>query len=452
MKHFVQVAAPINRSEKFLLITESGEEFQPFNIAMKNMARQGYSENTIEQYAGHIARFIDYIYVAGEYLPDSGTESLMDAVYSYRSYLLFGEKSADELARKIAKELRPGRITSEASLLPIGAAIKYFLTLSDVVALASNQETLFDNISTNKRRKLSESEKRAIKRNSTLGGVLRGGAKLISGSGGVFGRVSKNSSGPKSKKPMPYNKVGELIEAAKSYRDKAFYSFLAASGCRQHEALQIRIEDIDFDRRTVELISPFSRDMEDLSESETKMLSWKGRATSTTFLIEPFKSAFFEFLEQYFRHERIAHSANSYVFQRKDGRPYFTSARQSRAETFRALKKKIGLGGEKYITAHSIRHTYGTYTLNYLPLQDSFGLPITVVRLLMGHSSLSSTEVYARQDEELALAQIEYANEMIHTLDGTKSLDEIRISYHKNQINEILRLADMNDKDVEAQR
>lgn len=60
------ISAPRDRVEKYLLLTSgSSEEFLPFQLTMKNLHRQGYAENTIEQYTGHIARFIDFVHEAG---------------------------------------------------------------------------------------------------------------------------------------------------------------------------------------------------------------------------------------------------------------------------------------------------------------------------------------------------------------------------------------------------
>lgn len=440
MKHFQLTRAPSTRNFKFILITNEGYEFEPFSIAIRNMTRQGYSSNTIEQYSGHIARFIDYIYEAAEHIPDLTAESILDIVYSYRGFLLFGANSEDALTKKIALQLRPSRVTSGSSLPTINAALQYFLTLSDTKALNEGQGTLFDKVSLPKNRKLTNEEQSAIKRKSMLAGVIRGGAKLISDRHGILGRPPRVADNQHAREAMPFDKVGELISCARSYRDKAFYSLLAASGCRQHEALQVHLSDVNFEKRSVVLKDPFKRDIFDLSESEYQKLGWKGRATPTTFLIEPFKSSFFEYLEKYIRHERIAHGLNDYLFQKKDGRPYFTATRQSRTDTFKKLRDRIGLKGKNSITPHSIRHMYGTYTLNYLPLQDRFGLPLAIVRLLMGHSSITSTEIYAKQDEDMAMTHIEYANQMVYELEGSLSIDEIKVLYHKREIAKVMSL------------
>lgn len=446
MKHFVMLKAPANRTERFLLLTSEGEEFEPFMMTMKNLSRKGYSNNTIEQYAGHIARFIDYVYEASEHTQNVTAEFIHEVVYGYKNYLLFGHDASDELTKKIALVLKPGKKTSSSSLLPIGAAIKYFLTLSDVKALSVGEKTLFDNVSLPEQRKLNKLEKSKLKKHSMLAGVIRGGANFTKQTNSLFGKRTKSSSEEYKRDEMPFDKVGELINKAHSYRDKTIYSLLGASGGRQHEILQMRMSDYDLNKREVYLIDPFTRDNTDLSQDEYKKLSWKGRATKETFLIEPFKTAFFENLKNYIRYERVAHGLHDFIFQQRNGRPYFATARQSRIDAFNSLKKKIGLQGIKEITGHSIRHMYGCYTLNYLPISDRFGLPMAIVKVLMGHSDIKSTNLYARHDKDRIKAEIEYANQMIFGLEGSLSLNEIKMSYHQDEINRLKSIEETASK------
>jgi integrase len=400
MKHFIQIKAPKNRPEMYLLLTKEGNEFRPFSITMKNMARQEYTQNTINQYAGHIARFIDYIYEASKHTDAVTPEFVLDVVYGYKDFLLFGVDAEDELTVKIAVELRPNRTTSGASLQPIGSAIKYFLTLSDAKSLVENEETLFSKITLPKLQRLTAAQQAQMKQTSMLASVIRGGTQFTKKSGSIFGNYKKTTSSYK-RLPMPFDKTSELIRVCRSYRDKALYSLLAASGCRIHEALQLRFCDINLEERSVFLIDPFQRDNGGLTPEEYNQLAWKGRATEETFLIEPFKTLFFEHLVSYIKKERIAHGKHDFIFQNKDGRPYFTTTRQTRTGAFRKLRDKIGLAGVMEITVHSLRHAYGFYTLNYLPLAGQFGLPISIVKLLMGHANLASTELYAKHDKEL---------------------------------------------------
>lgn len=438
MKHFILIPAPKNRLEKYLLITlSSAEEFQPFQITLRNLHRQGYSLNTIDQYAGHIARFIDYIFEAALHVNDITQEFIQNAIDLYKSYLLFGVESRYELASSVAKELKPAHKTQQSSLISIGAAIKYFLLLSDVKALGAEQELLFSQLSQPQRWKLKKEEQLKLKQSCMFAGVVRGGIMYTKRTGGLFGK-SKSSSKKHKKQSVPFDQCCPLIESATSYRNKAIYSLLAASGARQHEVYQLRLRDIDFENRKVVLVDPETRDNSDLSEEEFNKLTWKGRATEKTFLIEPFKTMFFENLLQYIKHERIANGSHDFVFQKQNGRPYFITSRTSRSDAFKACKGKVGLIDNKLISLHSFRHSYGTYTLNYLPTNTGFGFPITTIKLLMGHDSLESTEIYAKKDEDVVEAQIEFANQQVFGLDQLLSLKEIKLRYHQSEIDSLL--------------
>ncbi|WOX07032.1 tyrosine-type recombinase/integrase [Microbulbifer pacificus] len=404
------------------------------------MTRQGYSSNTIEQYSGHIARFINYIYEAALHIPKASPEIIEQAIYSYRDYLLFGVDSSDWLARRVAIELKPKKTTSQRSLIPIGAAISYFLTLSDASAIANGIPPLLPRVTQPTFKHLSPYEKNRIKQSSMLSGVIRNGTKFTKKSDGLFRVPRGNRAAINARDPFPFDRARDLIVQTRSLRDRAFFSLLAASGCRQHEALQIRICDVDFNDFSVKLINPFSRKNTGLEQSEYEKLAWKGRATDQTFLIEPFKTLFFENLSKYLKRERNPYCRHDFIFQKDNGRPYFTSSRQSRAETFSRIKNEIGLGGKSNISVHSLRHMYGTYTLNYIPIGDDLGLNESIVRLLMGHSCITSTRLYARKDTDQIRSAIEYSNQLVSEHASRLSLSEIRINYHKMEIKRLLDL------------
>lgn len=72
--------------------------------------------------------------------------------------------------------------------------------------------------------------------------------------------------------------------------------------------------------------------------------------------------------------------------QNKD-RPLPSLSNKSFNDNIRTIAKYLGI--EKHLTAHSSRHTFGTL------LADK-GVPIEIIRSLMGHSSVVTTEVYSK--------------------------------------------------------
>lgn len=423
----------------YILLDSDGNSFPPFASTIKRLVRNGHSDNTIEQYSGHIARFLDYLYEAADLIERHSAENILDAIYSYKSFLLFGQKSDDPLAVAVAKALNVTRVTNKKSLGPIEAAIKLFLLESQSESHGYDEIPLFAHLNLPPR-PISSWERRQMLSKSMLAGVIRGGPRFTTKGNSLFGIKRGGLATEFERKPIPYEKIKPLIESFNSLRDKTYYSFLAASGCRGHEARQIRIKDINVEERKVSLVAPKKHEIADLTESEYRCLDWKGRASEDTFLIEPFKSMFFNYYLQYRKMERIATTGNNYLFQQKNGRPFFTTARSTRAEAFRTALKKIDLDFPEY-AGHSLRHSYGSYTVNYMPLPNgSYGLPLPIVKVLMGHSSITSTDIYAKKDHELVKALIEHANREIFYGQSTLTLNEIRIKYHQAEIDALSKL------------
>lgn len=218
----------------------------------------------------------------------------------------------------------------------------------------------------------------------------------------------------------------------------ALYSLLAATGMRTHEALQLRFIDIitEIDGSTsIELHSPFSRPTPGLTPNESAKLAWKGRETHRTFMIEPFASIFWENLKNYLELEYNQSVNHDFIFQLDNGRPFFTSDRKNRNTTFKRYATKSGVKETKSIRIHSLRHMYGTYILNYMPVPGNRipGLPLVYVQRLMGHASSSSTMRYAKQDEDILDAYLEHANKYVMG-QGEASLEETRVNFHSRQI------------------
>jgi len=65
----------------------------------------------------------------------------------------------------------------------------------------------------------------------------------------------------------------------------------------------------------------------------------------------------------------------------------------------RSVRKSLGL--DESITPHSLRHGYATRLLEQ-------GLPIETIRILMGHESIKTTQVYLHLSEAVR-AQVQEA-------------------------------------------
>ena len=376
---------------------------------------------------------------------------LSEAVEAYGEYLQLGLDARNPLSRRIASTLPPG-CNSAVSLGPKNAAIRKFLGLSESIRQemaemaqwTGNKDVVIDEgpllPELGRRRALRPSEVRAMQANSMLAGVIAGGPKLIND---VALTSAVGDIPYEHDRAFPYDKVLSLIYAMPTYRDKAFYALLAASGCRTHEALQLLSEDIDVLDGSVQLVDPGLRvghsSYRALSADERSILAWKGRATSLTLLIEPFASAFFESLKGYFECEHIAHGKHEFVFQyltgKGRGKPYFLSSAASRLELFHKACRRINVELPPRTGAHSLRHMYGTYLLNYFPRPNGeYGLPPAMVQQLMGHADLKSTFKYARYDRDLIRLELENANNVIFADGEPKRFIDLKIAALESQL------------------
>lgn len=452
-KAFYMIGDPIDG----VIADRSGNLYRPYQLFVQHMLERGYATNSVSAYADHVYRFLNYVTRAIELTPGPiDKPALRLIILSYTSYLLHGEESPNAIVRQIATEQGKTLKTSLNSLAPIDHAISYFIRFGELEQLDEAGEGDIAPLFSAAQNLVSSFENKKIKKNSMIAGVIKGGltAKERVSYGVLIRKRSKKKNKVYTTQSIDLSRVSSLIESATNLRDKTFYSLLAASGARSHEALQLRLTDVDVVNKEVYLRDPneIDRNTLGLTPDEEGKLAWKGRNTETTFLIEPFKSMFFNYLAQYMKQDRVSTCGHPFIFQNyKTLRPFFCSDRSSRIKQFKAAAKKSGIVDTTCISPHSLRHTYGTYTLNYLPIPNGeFGLPIQYVRILMGHESLSSTEVYAKEDEDILKEQIQYANELLFEANEV-DLKMISLKYQESKLskikNEISRLLNKDKKD-----
>ncbi|NNA27665.1 site-specific integrase [Pseudomonas lundensis] len=469
MKNFILVEAPLTSEARYLLlhldpdIPDELREFKPFTHYSIWLASRGYAPNTVKLYAEHVGRFVNYVYEASQTPFAADVEVTIETVInSYPAYLLFGEGAANPIALKLAESLGKEKLTGHNSLAEtIESSISWFLQVSETKNRIA-PDKLFSPFYTKRAEYRSQYEISAHKANSWLAAVIRDSIKSVlpkRKKDKLFPQAArrdrKNDQKPFKTLAFPIERSVDLIRQAKPtksktfYRDMTLYSLLAATGARSSEALQVRLPDIDSDEFLVFLRDPFARKMSGLTEDEYQFLAWKGRVTEMTFMIEPFAGMFWENLEKYLTREYNSSVDHDFLFQNLDGRPFFASDRSSRDKTFKSYAQKAGVEDVTGISAHSLRHMYGTYTLNYLPVpgQSIPGLPLTYVKILMGHASASSTMKYAKHDTDIIEAYIQHANQYVSQR-GEASFRTIRADFHIRQ----LELLEEEAKRIEGEK
>ncbi len=449
MKNVSLVETSFKGTKSWKLLNNNGQPFESFSI-FSNLLIKKYSYNTRLSYCRNVALFIDYIEEASSVFTDKEfTKSfLVDVIESFPDWLLFGESSGNEISLEIQKKY-PSPNYDKNTIDLIISSVRLFLNISDRIKLEQeNNGELVDSklfLETNTKDLISNNIKSSLMKKSMLGGVIAEGPKLIKA---CVLPLRKGESYFSKERAFPFDKIVPLIESLSTFRDKALYMLCAASGCRIHEALQILIEDIDIKNRTVRLVNPNSRithqTYKALTSEERSKLSWKGRITDRTLLIQPFGDLFFEYLEQYVKTEYVNHNKHYFVFQHirgnQKGKPFFLSSASTRSESFHKATIKIGVDEELNQGVHSLRHMYGTYLVNYFPKSDgSYGLPIAIVQKVMGHSNINSTQKYARHDSELLAVELEYANNLLLRNEDATSLIEMKKKVLKSQLLELER-------------
>lgn len=453
MKNFLLQKTKLGKSPWLLIHlnpTSNGEvEYKPFTNYINWLTDiKGYSANSVDQYAGHVARFLDFTYEASFIVADSDFSNL---IYLYQEYLLFGTESKNTEVALLAKRLGKTKQTAIVSMAQgIESAIKLFIVYQITKSESIEASNIFSQyfVQTSFR---SKKEIKSIKDNSWLQATIRGSLSSII-------PISRTSIFAKAKniaKRQASNKNYSLVKAfplehavdfltqknnSKMFnRDMSFISLLAAAGPRSIEALQVQISDIDVENKLIYLRPPFDR-RTGLTDTEFRKLAWKGRVTEETFLLEPFATIFWKHFNNYIQESYRTNVNHNFVFQKNDGRPMFTLDRSNRNKLFKQYVNTSQIKGLDDLSLHSFRHMYGFYALNYLPINhgESYGLPLEYVQILMGHASAKSTEVYAVHDQDMIRMNIELVNKITKEINvDTAKLKEL---YIQRQIENLQKL------------
>lgn len=184
-------------------------------------------------------------------------------------------------------------------------------------------------------------------------------------------------SAPKRTKSLPKSlnekEVNDLINSVEydpesdnegqkiiKLRDKLILTLLYSSGLRVSELVNLIVKDIDFEERTILIRGKGDKDRVVLFDKNAKLL-------------------ILEYLN-------LRNTSSKYLFTNRRGNPLTTRYVQ-------IMIKKYGekAGITKKVTPHVLRHSYATHLLKN-------GVDIRVIQQLLGHSSLSTTQIYTSVD------------------------------------------------------
>lgn len=214
--------------------------------------------------------------------------------------------------------------------------------------------------------------------------------------------------------------VAKLIRTASHPRDRALVEFLYSTGCRIGEARMVRVEDIDFRRRTLKVRSKRKDRIVYLGRDAAKALRFYLRGRKKGYLfqdkIEQQRGYITYYEKAWLGNWRDYHTDKNGSVKRckRLGNP----ARVSRGEAerrFKAFLRESGINltrnkkdramhrsslgfvvrelarraGLGRVGPHTLRHSFATHLLEH-------GADIRAIQELLGHSYLSSTQIYTR--------------------------------------------------------
>jgi integrase/recombinase XerD len=182
-------------------------------------------------------------------------------------------------------------------------------------------------------------------------------------------------------KALSEREVTSLLDAvtgddAVARRDRALVELLYGTGARISEVCDLSMGDIDFDARLVRLFGKGAKER-----------------------IVPFGSAAAEALDRWFAPGGRLELAPTRWRRRDDANAVFLNTRGgrlTRQAAWAVIKKygrRAGLDTGHQLSPHVLRHSCATHLLDH-------GADLRVVQELLGHASISTTQVYTKVSQE----------------------------------------------------
>ncbi len=155
-------------------------------------------------------------------------------------------------------------------------------------------------------------------------------------------------------KVISREKIKEMIESCDNLKHKLIVKLLYSSGLRLQELINLKREDIDFDRNLL------------------VVKKGKGKKDRVTIISENLKID----LLKYYSKSKFK---TDYIFEGRKGK----YTKKSVQKVLEKLGRKISIK----VTPHILRHSFATHLLEQ-------GTDIRYIQKLLGHSSVKTTEIY----------------------------------------------------------
>lgn len=174
-------------------------------------------------------------------------------------------------------------------------------------------------------------------------------------------------------KTLSANKVEDLLNAPDineplGFRDRTMLEVLYATGLRVSELINLKLSQINLNQGVVRIIG--KGDRERLIPLGEESSDWIGRFVQGA------------------RLEILLERQTDYLFPTRRGD---RMTRQAFWHIIKRYARKAAIGKE--LSPHSLRHAFATHMLNN-------GADLRVVQMLLGHSDLSTTQIYTHVAQE----------------------------------------------------
>lgn len=183
----------------------------------------------------------------------------------------------------------------------------------------------------------------------------------------ILGKNIVNLKTPKIPKSNPEvlsrDEIFLLIKNAKNNKTRLIIELLYSTGLRVSELVNLKTEQIDFKEKTI------------------RVKSGKGNKDRITIVAG-----------------KILKDLEKYIQTLPEASPYLFPGKEKRGLTTRNIQKIIQnvafkAGIKKRVTPHTLRHSFATHLLEN-------GTDIRLIQELLGHSQLSTTQIYTHVSQE----------------------------------------------------
>jgi integrase/recombinase XerD len=152
------------------------------------------------------------------------------------------------------------------------------------------------------------------------------------------------------------------VVSALGFRDRAMLELLYATGLRVSELVELNFQQVNFRQGCLRVVGKGEKER-----------------------LVPVGEEAMDWLERYLNHARpmiLGARQSDYLFVTNRGS---SMTRQAFWHIIKRYAKQAGI--DKHLSPHTLRHAFATHLLNH-------GADLRVVQLLLGHSDLSTTQIY----------------------------------------------------------